>query len=346
MEPILRVNNLKKHYVLKKNMLGRPVSVLKAVDDVSFTLNAGETIGIVGESGCGKTTMARAVLRLTDVTGGEVLFDGTDIAALPKKALRPLRTQIQIIFQDPYSSLPPRMTVGQIIGEAVLVHKIAPAHELRAYVMGIMAKCGLQPHYYDRYPHEFSGGQRQRICIARALAVKPRLVICDEPVSALDVSIQAQIINLLEDLRADMNLAYIFISHDLSVIKHISDKVGVMYLGSFTELADKTAIFERPLSPYTKTLFSAMPVPDPRRKMNRIILQGDVPSPVNPPSGCKFSNRCPECMNICTSVRPVLTEAEPNHFVACHLYYKHFESTPNEPPPADSADLYAKIPKS
>jgi peptide/nickel transport system ATP-binding protein len=339
---ILEVKNLKKYFVMKKDLLGRPKKVLKAVDDISFTLKEGETIGIVGESGCGKTTMGRSVLRLNDITGGEVVFNGETVADIPARKLRKLRTEMQIIFQDPYSSLPPRMSVGQIIGEAVKVHKIVPIEELRAYVLDIMGKCGLQPHYYDRFPHEFSGGQRQRICIARALAVRPKLVVCDEPVSALDVSIQANIINLLEDLRDEMKLSYIFISHDLSVIYHVSDKIGVMYLGNLVELASKDDLFDNPLSPYTRTLFSAVPAPDPRKKMSRIILTGDIPSPANPPHGCKFHNRCPECMQICKMIRPEFYEAAPNHFVACHCYYRHYELHPYEPVSVPPSTLYVK----
>lgn len=323
---LLVVRNLKKYFPLKTDFFGRPVSFVRAVDDVSFSIEAGKTVGIVGESGCGKTTMGRTILRLHSVTGGQVIFDGKDISKLKPKELRTLRPQIQMIFQDPYSSLSPRMPVGEIIGEAVRQHNIVPKEEYKQHILDTMKKCGLQTHYFERYPHEFSGGQRQRICIARALALKPRLVICDEPVSALDVSIQAQIINLLGDLQRDMNLTYIFISHDLSVVEHISDYVGVMYLGSMVEYGPKDKIFSNPMHPYTKALFSAVPVPDPTVKMNRIILKGDIPSPANPPSGCKFHTRCSECMDICSKVAPNYIEYENGHKVACHLYAQNSES--------------------
>ncbi len=319
-EPILKVEHLKKYFPIKRNFFGKPIEFLHAVDDVSFKVNAGTAIGVVGESGCGKTTLGRTILRLYDVDGGTVVFDGVELSSLKKSELRKYRTDIQLIFQDPYSSLPPRMTVGSIIAEAVKVHKIVPANEVHDYVLGVMKQCGLQPQYYDRYPHEFSGGQRQRICIARALAVKPKLVICDEPVSALDVSIQAQIINLLKDLQKTMGLTYVFISHDLSVVKYITDQIMVMYLGNVMELGNTERIFENPQHPYTKALFSAVPVPDPDAKMNRIILEGDIPSPANPPRGCKFHTRCSQCMNVCRMIPPAYLETEENHFVACHLY--------------------------
>lgn len=293
---------------------------LKAVNDVTFSLPRGTTIGVVGESGCGKTTLGRTILRLYDADGGQIIFDGVDITKLKKKQMRQYRTQMQLVFQDPYSSLPPRMTVGNIIAEAVRVHKIVPKEEISSYVRDIMKKCGLQMQYYDRYPHEFSGGQRQRICIARALAVKPQLVICDEPVSALDVSIQAQIINLLKELQQTMGLTYVFISHDLSVVKYITDQILVMYLGNMMETGETDELFDNPLHPYTKALFSAVPVPDPDVKSKRIILEGDIPSPANPPKGCKFHTRCSECMNVCKFVEPDYVEAAPKHFVACHLY--------------------------
>lgn len=317
---ILEVKNLKQYFPLKTNFFGKAQSYIKAVDDVSFELERGKTLGIVGESGCGKTTLGRTILKLYDMTDGEVTFDGKDLKKIDSKKMRQLRCDLQLIFQDPYSSLPPRMTVGEIIGEAVRVHGIVPSDQVKEYVYGIMEKCGLQAHYYDRYPHEFSGGQRQRICIARALAVNPKLVICDEPVSALDVSIQAQIINLLKNLQTELNLTYIFISHDLSVVKYISDEIGVMYLGSLVEKGSKKNIFANPLHPYTKALFSAVPIPDPNTKMKRIILEGDIPSPANPPKGCKFHTRCKECMEICKEVKPEFVEYETGHFVACHLY--------------------------
>lgn len=319
-EILLEVRNLKKHFVVDKSFFGKPIKWLKAVDNVSFTLKKGKTLGIVGESGCGKTTMGRTILRLYDVTGGEVYFKGQEVSKIPNKEFDKLRPNMQMIFQDPYASLSPRLTVGEIIGEAALQHKIVDKANYKEYVLHVMKMCGLQPHYFERYPHEFSGGQRQRICIARALALKPDLVICDEPVSALDVSIQAQIINMLKELQAELGLTYVFISHDLSVVKHISDEVGVMYLGSMVEFGTKESIFSNTLHPYTKALFSAVPVPNPHVKMNRVILKGDIPSPVNPPKGCKFHTRCDQCMEICKSIPPKYKQVEEGHFCACHLY--------------------------
>lgn len=316
----LKVENLKKYFVIEKSLFGKPLRYLKAVDDVSFTLERGKTIGVVGESGCGKTTLGRTILKLYEPDGGKIFFEGQELTHLKKKKMRRFRTDMQLVFQDPYSSLPPRMTVGSLIEEGVKVHKVVPKEQVHDYVMDIMKKCGLQPQYYDRYPHEFSGGQRQRICIARALAVKPKLVICDEPVSALDVSIQAQIINLLKELQNDMGLTYVFISHDLSVVKYVTDSVLVMYLGNMMEKGNTDEIFRNPLHPYTKALFSAVPVPNPDVKMHRIILEGDIPSPANPPRGCKFHTRCSQCMNVCKFVPPRYAEVKPDHFVACHLY--------------------------
>ena len=324
-QPLLEVKDLKQYFVVDTTLFGRPTKYLKAVDGVSFKINKGKTLGIVGESGCGKTTMGRTVLRLYDVTGGEIWFKGQEVSKIKNSEFNKLRPNMQMIFQDPYASLSPRLTVGEIIGEAVREHKIVPKEEYHDYILSVMKMCGLQPHYYERYPHEFSGGQRQRICIARALALKPDLVICDEPVSALDVSIQAQIINMLKDLQQQLQLTYVFISHDLSVVKHISDEVGVMYLGSMVEYGTKERIFSNTLHPYTKALFSAVPVPNPHVKMNRIILKGDIPSPVNPPKGCKFHTRCEHCMDICEYVRPAYKEVEEGHFCACHLY-----NTPEE----------------
>lgn len=317
---ILDVRNLKKYFVVDTTFFGKPKAWLKAVDNVSFSLKKGKTLGIVGESGCGKTTMGRTILRLYDVTGGEVWFNGKEVSKIRDREFDKLRPDMQMIFQDPYASLSPRLTVGEIIGEAALQHGLVNKANYREYVLDVMKMCGLQPHYFDRYPHEFSGGQRQRICIARALALKPQLVICDEPVSALDVSIQAQIINMLKDLQKQLGLTYVFISHDLSVVKHISDEVGVMYLGSMVEYGSKERIFNNTLHPYTKALFSAVPVPNPHVKMNRVILKGDIPSPVNPPKGCKFHTRCEQCMEICKSVPPKYREVEEGHFCACHLY--------------------------
>ena len=321
-EALLEVRHLFKKFPIKKNLLGKVEKELVAVDDVSFILKPGETLGIVGESGCGKTTMGRTILKLHQPSGGKIIFNGEDISKFSNSQMRRLRTDMQIIFQDPYSSLPPRSTVGDILSEPVKVHHIVPEKEVKSYVMDLMRKCGLRDYYYERYPHEFSGGQRQRICIARALAVQPKLVICDEPVSALDVSIQAQIINLLKDLQKSMNLTYLFISHDLSVVKFISDKVGVMYLGSMVEFGDKKDIFSNPLHPYTKALFSAIPQPNPDIKMNRIVLKGDIPSPTNPPKGCRFHTRCPHATEKCKHITPAYREYEPGHFAACHLLEK------------------------
>lgn len=321
---ILEVDGLKKYFPIKTDFFGRPTAFLRAVDNVSFKVESGTTIGVVGESGCGKTTLGRAILKLGNVDGGRIVFKGNDITRLKRSEMQKYRTQMQLIFQDPYSSLPPRMTVGSIIAEAVRIHGIVPKEEVYEYVHGVMKRCGLQPQYYDRYPHEFSGGQRQRICIARALAVKPDLVICDEPVSALDVSIQAQIINLLKELQQTMGLTYVFISHDLSVVKYITDRILVMYLGNVMELGETQDIFDNPLHPYTQALFSAVPVPDPDVKMNRIILEGDIPSPANPPKGCKFHTRCKKCMDVCKFKEPkyisVTDASGKEHFVACHLY--------------------------
>ena len=317
-ENILEVQNLCKSFPLKKSMLGKVLHSLVAVDNVSFALKPGETLGIVGESGCGKTTMGRTILKLHEPTGGKIFFNGQDITNYSTAQMRPIRTKMQIIFQDPYSSLPPRSTVGDILSEPVRVHKIVPPNEVKDYVLDLMEKCGLRDYYYERYPHEFSGGQRQRICIARALSVKPQLVVCDEPVSALDVSIQAQIINLLKDLQRSMGLTYLFISHDLSVVKFISDKIGVMYLGSMVEFGTKTDIFSNPLHPYTKALFSAIPNPDPDVKMNRMVLKGDIPSPANPPAGCRFHTRCPYATELCKQVAPEYRDVGNGHYVACH----------------------------
>ena len=316
---LLEVRHLRKEFPLKKSLTGKVLQELVAVDDISFKLNAGETIGIVGESGCGKTTMGRTILKLHQSSGGQIIFDGKDITKYSSSQMREIRKKMQIIFQDPYSSLPPRSTVGGILSEPVQVHKIVPKNEIKDYVLELMDKCGLRDYYYERYPHEFSGGQRQRICIARALSVNPKMVVCDEPVSALDVSIQAQIINLLKQLQESMNLAYLFISHDLSVVKFISDKIGVMYLGSMVEFGSKHDIFANPLHPYTKALFSAIPNPNPDVKMNRIALTGDIPSPANPPAGCRFHTRCPYAKEICKHITPEYKEYEKGHFAACHL---------------------------
>ena len=301
--------------------VGKNRKYVQAVHDVSFAIRKGETLGLVGESGCGKTTTGRTILRLAgEKTGGQVLFNGKDVYALSDKEMRDMRTKMQIIFQDPFSSLQPRMPVGEIIGEAVREHGLVSKEEFDDYIDQVMDNCGLQPFHKDRYPHEFSGGQRQRICIARALALNPEFIVCDEPVSALDVSIQAQIINLLKNLQEKYNLTYLFISHDLSVVEYISDTVGVMYLGNLVEYGATEDIFRNPLHPYTKALFSAIPVPDPTVKMDRIVLEGSIPSPANPPAGCKFHTRCANCMEKCKTEVPHQREIEPGHYVVCHLY--------------------------
>jgi peptide/nickel transport system ATP-binding protein len=319
-DKVLEVVDLKQYFPIKAGLMQRVVGHVKAVDGVSFTIKRGRTMGLVGESGCGKTTVGKTILRLNEKTSGDVFFYGFDIFELDRKQMRAMRPKMQIIFQDPYSSLSPRMPVSEIIGEAVKEHKIVPDNEYDDYLDTIMKNCGLEPHHKDRYPHEFSGGQRQRICIARALALSPEFVVCDEPVSALDVSIQAQIINLLKDLQNQYQLTYLFISHDLSVVEHISDDVGVMYLGSLVEYGTKRMIFSNPLHPYTQALLSAAPVPDPTVKLNRIILEGSIPSPANPPAGCIFHTRCPMVMEKCKTVVPVPKEIEPGHMVVCHLY--------------------------
>lgn len=316
---VLEVNALKKYFPIKKGFFKRTVNYVKAVDGITFNIPKGTTMGLVGESGCGKTTVGRTLLRLYDKTGGEVLFNGIDINKLKKRDLRKLRPKMQIVFQDPFSSLSPRLPVGEIIGEAVREHKIVPKEEYNDYITKIMESCGLQEYHKDRYPHEFSGGQRQRICIARALALDPDFIVCDEPVSALDVSIQAQIINLLMKLQKEYGLTYLFISHDLSVVKHISNKIGVMYLGDLVEVAQTDELFEKPMHPYTKALLSAIPVPDPNTKMNRIILEGSIPSPANPPKGCKFHTRCAHCRELCKTDIPKLREIGNEHSVACHF---------------------------
>ena len=318
---ILQVNALKKYFPIKGGFFGNTTGYVKAVDGVTFNIKRGTTMGLVGESGCGKTTTGRTILRLSgEKTGGQVLFEGKEVYDLNHKEMHDLRTKMQIIFQDPFSSLSPRMPVGEIIGEAVREHNLVPKNEYNDYIDRIMDSCGLQSFHKDRYPHEFSGGQRQRICIARALALNPEFVVCDEPVSALDVSIQAQIINLLNDLQNEFKLTYLFISHDLSVVEHISDTVGVMYLGHLVEYGETKDIFDHPLHPYTEALFSAIPVPDPTAKMNRIVLEGSIPSPANPPKGCPFHTRCKRCMAQCKEVTPEQKEIEPGHYVVCHLY--------------------------
>ena len=320
-ENILEVNGLKKYFPIKGGFFNSVVGQVKALDGISFHIKRGTTMGLVGESGCGKTTAGRTILRLNGgKTAGEVLFNGKEVYDIPKNELNDLRVKMQIIFQDPFSSLSPRLPVGEIIGEAVREHNLVPRGEYHDYIDQVMDNCGLQPFHKDRYPHEFSGGQRQRICIARALALNPEFVVCDEPVSALDVSVQAQIINLLEDLQEKYKLSYLFISHDLSVVEHISDTVGVMYLGNIVEFGTTEELFANPLHPYTKALFSAIPIPDPDAKMKRIILEGSIPSPANPPEGCKFHTRCAQCMEKCKTQAPERKDMGNGHYVCCHLY--------------------------
>lgn len=312
---ILEVEGLKKYFHAKKGSV-------KAVDNVSFKLKRGETFGLVGESGCGKSTTGRTIIKLYEPTGGKIIFNGEDITKLKGKDLRKFNREMQMIFQDPYASLNPRMTVGDIIGEGIDIHNLATGKERLDRIHYLLNTVGLNREHASRFPHEFSGGQRQRIGIARSLAVEPSFIIADEPISALDVSIQAQVVNLLQDLQQEKGLTYLFIAHDLSMVKHISDRIGVMYLGHLVETAESLELYKKPLHPYTVALLSAIPIPDPEveRSRERIILEGDVPSPVNPPSGCPFRTRCPKVMPVCSEVTPELKEVEPNHFVACHLY--------------------------
>ena len=313
------MNGLKKHFPIRGGIFSKIVGYVQAVDGVSFHINKGEIMGLVGESGCGKTTVGRLILGLYEPTAGEIHFEGANISTLSKQEMRNTRRNMQVIFQDPFGSLNPRMTIGNIVGEPLYVHNIAKGKEKEEQVVNILETVGLSSHYMKRYPHEFSGGQRQRIGIARALALNPKLIVCDEPVSALDVSIQAQVINLLEDLQAKFGFTYLFIAHDLSVIKHISDKVAVMYLGKIVELADTEDLYANPLHPYTEALLSAVPLPDPTLDRKRIVLEGDVPSPINPPSGCHFRTRCKYVKPICSEEEPPLIETVKNHCVACHL---------------------------
>ncbi|MGA9286747.1 MAG: dipeptide ABC transporter ATP-binding protein [Anaerobacillus sp.] len=319
-EALLEVKQLKKHFPIEGGVLKQQIGTVKAVDGVTFTLHKGETFGLVGESGCGKSTTGRMLMRLLEPSEGEVLFDGKEMTTLNKKDLRHLRKDIQMVFQDPFASLNPRHTVEKIIEEPLIVHKLGSKTERKKRVKELLEIVGLSSYHAKRYPHQFSGGQRQRIGIARALAVNPKLIIADEPVSALDVSIQAQVLNLLEDLQKELGLTYLFIAHDLGVVRHISDRVGVMYLGRIVEMADSEKLYLDPKHPYTQALLSAVPVPDPEYGKDRIILTGDVPSPSNPPSGCPFHTRCPKAMDVCSSVVPEFKEVEPGHHTACHLY--------------------------
>lgn len=318
--PLLEVKNLVKHFPITKGLiLSKQVGAVQAVDGVSFTINRGETLGLVGESGCGKSTTGRLILRLIEATSGEVWFEGRNVLKLGKDEMRELRREMQIIFQDPYASLNPRMTVGDIIGEPMQVHGITQRREKDKRVQELLEVVGLASYHARRYPHEFSGGQRQRIGVARALAVNPKIIVCDEPVSALDVSIQAQVVNLLQDLQQEYGLTYLFIAHDLSVVKHISDRVAVMYLGKIVELTSKQSLYDNPLHPYTKALLSAIPIADPTLIRKRTILEGDVPSPINPPSGCRFHTRCPVATHVCKEKEPEFTDIGGGHLAACHL---------------------------
>ncbi|TVR90577.1 MAG: dipeptide ABC transporter ATP-binding protein [Spirochaetaceae bacterium] len=319
--PVLEVRDLKKYFPIRTGVLSRVTGHVKAVDGVSFDIRSGETFALVGESGCGKSTTGRTILRLTGATGGEIRYDGEDVLAASGDRMRRLRKSMQIVFQDPYSALNPRMTVGAAIREILQVHGIAHGAEAQQRVEELLVRCGLESYHSWRYPHEFSGGQRQRVVIARALALDPQFIVADEPISALDVSIQSQIINLLEDLQDDLNLTYLFISHDLSVVRHMADRVGVMYLGKLVEVADKEEFYREPLHPYSQALLSAIPVSDPSVKKQRIILTGDVPSPANPPAGCPFHTRCPYVMDVCRSVVPELKPTPSGHYAACHLVH-------------------------
>jgi oligopeptide transport system ATP-binding protein len=319
--PLLQVQDLKKYFVMNNPLFARKRQYLTAVDGISFSIRRGETFGLVGESGCGKSTIGRTIVRLYEPTGGKVIFDNSDISTISQQDLHPYRKRIQMIFQDPYASLNTRMTVAEIIGEGMLTHRLADSQGRLERVHHLLNTVGLKKEHANRYPHEFSGGQRQRIGIARALAVEPELVICDEPISALDVSIQAQVVNMLEDLQDQLGLTYLFIAHDLSMVKHISDRIGVMYLGKLMEVCGSEELYEHPLHPYTQALLSSIPVPDPRanRTSKRIILQGDVKSPIDPPPGCRFNARCRLCQPICREQTPELLEVKPDHHVACHL---------------------------
>ena len=319
-EVLMKIDKLAKHFVTETSFLGKPLQVLKAVDGVSFEINKGEAFGLVGESGCGKTTLGKILVNLYKPTNGRILFEGKDLTVLKDEERRDYSKDIQMIFQDPYASLNPKMTIGDIIAEPIIINKLLPASEVEERVVYLLNCVGLARHQRNRYPHEFSGGQRQRVGIARALAVEPKLIVCDEPVSALDVSIQAQVLNLLDGLKDEFGLTYLFIAHGLNVVKHISDRVGVMYLGKLVEIAPKNELYANPRHPYTQALLSAIPVINPEKKKERIILQGDVPSPINPPAGCRFSSRCFKEFGPCKLQEPKLQEVNPDHLVACHLY--------------------------
>ncbi|WP_088833664.1 ABC transporter ATP-binding protein [Paenibacillus tyrfis] len=318
--PLLQVLNLKKHYPIHGGLFRRQVGSIQAVNDFSLTMRRGETVGLVGESGCGKSTTGRAIMRLIEPTAGTILFEGEDITRIKGERLRQIRKHMQMVFQDPFSSLNPKMMVGHLVAEPIRNYESRTGKELEERVAELLVKVGLAEDSYYKYPHEFSGGQRQRISIARTLALKPKLVVADEPVSALDVSIQSQVLNLLQDIQADFGLSYLFIAHDLSVVKHISDRIGVMYLGRLVEITDKKSLYKQPLHPYTQALLSAVPIPDPNAKRERIVLQGDVPSPANPPTGCAFHPRCRHAVAACREAQPTLKQVAPHHEVACHLY--------------------------
>ena len=322
MDKLMEVKNLKKYFNVGSSGFFQKPNYVQAVDDVTFDIYKGETLGIVGESGCGKSTMGRLLVTLLDSTSGEILFEGKEVNAIRKNNRKDISKNIQIIFQDPYASLNPRMTIGDIIREPMKINGIASGDELEQKLDILLGQVGLASYHKDRYPHEFSGGQRQRVGIARAISVNPKLIVCDEAVSALDVSIQAQILNLLSDLQKELGFTYLFIAHGLNVVKHISDRVGVMYLGKLVEIATVDKLYSTPMHPYTRALLSAIPIPNPEKKKERIILTGDVPSPINPPAGCRFHTRCPECMDICKQTEPPLVELETGHKVACHLYDK------------------------